>query len=210
MQAMPISAFLPRASARTASLRRCLSVNRRRRPPSCSRRTRFSSSRYSITCCWPRLTHPAMAETYSWKTRAFMGGTVAPSRLAPNREAKPSKNAAILSQPSIGTGRENDRPQSCSVLGRAGEPKSRLMLITEATASCRAFRKRRHSRCGAKIGPRRSPGQILRASPTVVGTLNDPGANDRRVRPRGVGVVLTLLAIPRTDDVRLNRVFGFI
>ena len=38
--------------ALAANRQRWLSVNRIRRLPICSRRTRFSSIRYSITCCW--------------------------------------------------------------------------------------------------------------------------------------------------------------
>jgi hypothetical protein len=35
-----------------ARRRRSSSVSRRRRPVSCPLRTRFSSIRYSMTCCW--------------------------------------------------------------------------------------------------------------------------------------------------------------
>jgi hypothetical protein len=48
-----------------ARRRRCSSVNRMRRPFSCSLRTRFSSTRYSMTCCWWRLTHPARGTSSS-------------------------------------------------------------------------------------------------------------------------------------------------
>jgi hypothetical protein len=42
-----------------ARRRRWSSVSRRRRPFSWSVRTRFSSTRYSMTCCCRQLTHPA-------------------------------------------------------------------------------------------------------------------------------------------------------
>ena len=47
------------AFAFAARRRRWSSVKRRRRAPSCSRSTRFSSFMYSITSCWDRLTQPA-------------------------------------------------------------------------------------------------------------------------------------------------------
>ena len=47
------------AFAFAARRRRWSLVKRRRRAPSCSRSTRFSSFRYSITSCWDRLTQPA-------------------------------------------------------------------------------------------------------------------------------------------------------
>src|SRR5438309_6245613 len=47
--------------------RRWSSVNRTRRPFSCSLRTRFSSTRYSMTSCWWRLTHPARVTNSSRK-----------------------------------------------------------------------------------------------------------------------------------------------
>ena len=53
----------PRRFAFRASRRRCASVNRRRFPPSCSRRTRFSSCRSSLTSCWCRPSHPASRTT---------------------------------------------------------------------------------------------------------------------------------------------------
>ncbi len=48
------------ALALTARRRRWPSVKGRRPSPSGSRSTRFSASRYSMTSCWVRLTHPAM------------------------------------------------------------------------------------------------------------------------------------------------------
>jgi hypothetical protein len=78
-RATAISVFRPKALARTANLRCCMSVSRRCRPPSCSRRTRFSSRRNSMTCCWPRLTHPTRAKTQSWKTKLPTGGRVVQS-----------------------------------------------------------------------------------------------------------------------------------
>ncbi len=45
MQAIPLSPARPRALARTANLRRCSLVRRKRFFPSCSRGTRFSSMR---------------------------------------------------------------------------------------------------------------------------------------------------------------------
>ena len=58
---VPISKSPLRATALalTASRRRCRSLNRRRLPPSCSRRARFSACRYSIKSCWCRFTQPA-------------------------------------------------------------------------------------------------------------------------------------------------------
>ena len=50
-----------------ARRRRWSSVSRRRRPLSCSFRTRFSSTRYSMTCCWWRLTHPARVTSSTCK-----------------------------------------------------------------------------------------------------------------------------------------------
>src|SRR6266550_5484189 len=47
--------------------RRWSSVNRTRRPFSCSLWTRFSSTRYSMTSCWWRLTHPARVTSSSRK-----------------------------------------------------------------------------------------------------------------------------------------------
>ena len=47
------------AFAFAARRRRWSSVKRRRRAPSCSPSTRFSSFRYSITSCWDRSTQPA-------------------------------------------------------------------------------------------------------------------------------------------------------
>src|SRR6266446_1904680 len=47
--------------------RRWSSVNRTRRPFNCSLRTRFSSTRYSMTSCWWRLTHPARVTSSSRK-----------------------------------------------------------------------------------------------------------------------------------------------
>ncbi len=66
----------PQGFARTASLRRWSSVSRRRRLPSCSRSTRFSSTRYSIVFCCPRWIHPATAMTRNCRTGAFTVGSV--------------------------------------------------------------------------------------------------------------------------------------
>jgi hypothetical protein len=58
-----------------ARRRRWSSVSRRRRPFTCSWRIRFSSTRYSITCCWWRLTHPASVTSSTrkgWRS-AFIG-----------------------------------------------------------------------------------------------------------------------------------------
>src|SRR6266545_1138225 len=76
MQATPFNAARPKAFARTASLRRWSSVSRRRRLPSCSRSTRFSSTRYSIVFCCPRWIHPATAMTRNCRTGAFTVGSV--------------------------------------------------------------------------------------------------------------------------------------
>ncbi len=51
----------------TARRRRWPSVNPRRRPFSCSLRTRFSSTRYSMTSYWWRLIHPARVTSSSRK-----------------------------------------------------------------------------------------------------------------------------------------------
>jgi len=55
--------FLPNLLALAASWRRWLSVNRNRRSPICSRRTRFSSTRYSMTCCCRGFSQPATDTT---------------------------------------------------------------------------------------------------------------------------------------------------
>ena len=49
--------------ALAARRHRWLSVNRIRRFPICSRRTRFSSVRYSTTCCWCWFIQPATETT---------------------------------------------------------------------------------------------------------------------------------------------------
>jgi hypothetical protein len=49
----------PSFFAALASLRRCASVYRMRRPRSCSRKTAFSASKYSVTACWLRVIQPA-------------------------------------------------------------------------------------------------------------------------------------------------------
>src|SRR5215469_15487674 len=51
----------PQRLGLTANLRRCLSSRRTRRPPSCSRSTRFSSRRYSMTCSCRWFIHPETA-----------------------------------------------------------------------------------------------------------------------------------------------------
>jgi hypothetical protein len=59
----------PRRWPFAARRRRWSSVSRRRRPFSCPLRTRFSSIRYSMTCCWWRLTHPARVTSSTCKGR---------------------------------------------------------------------------------------------------------------------------------------------
>ena len=54
-------AVRPRTLPLAASRRRWASVRHKRRLPSCSLRTRFSSCRYSMTACWCWLIHPARA-----------------------------------------------------------------------------------------------------------------------------------------------------
>jgi hypothetical protein len=58
-----------------ARRRRWSSVSRRRCPFTCSLRTRCSSTRYSMTCCWWRLTHPASVTSSTCKglRSAFIG-----------------------------------------------------------------------------------------------------------------------------------------
>jgi hypothetical protein len=57
----------PNPLALAAKRRRWSSLNRNRRSPSCSRRTRFSSRRYSIVCCGRRFIQPATATSKNWK-----------------------------------------------------------------------------------------------------------------------------------------------
>src|ERR1022692_4433881 len=56
----------PTSLALRASRMRWASVKRLGLPPSCSRRMRFSSWRYSITACWCRLIQPATAMSRNW------------------------------------------------------------------------------------------------------------------------------------------------
>ena len=77
---------LPNVLAFAASRRRCASVKRSRRPLSCSRRTRFSSFRYSIASCWNRLTHPAKAMTKNCHRYGCMGSD----------SSRPSSPAGLL------------------------------------------------------------------------------------------------------------------
>ena len=66
--------------ARRASRRRCASLNRRRFPLRCSRRTPFSSWRYSIiSCCW-RFTHPAKRSSRNCSGSGVMAGRLARHR----------------------------------------------------------------------------------------------------------------------------------
>ena len=60
-----------------ARRRRWSSVKRSRRPPTCSRRTRFSSFRYSIASCWDRLTQPARVTTSNCQRWGCMGRILA-------------------------------------------------------------------------------------------------------------------------------------
>jgi hypothetical protein len=55
-------------------------------------RMRFSSRRYSITCCWPRLIQPAMAKTQSRRTRLFMCGRVVRPGTQRTGGARPAGN----------------------------------------------------------------------------------------------------------------------
>src|ERR1022692_3802916 len=56
----------PTSLALRASRMRWASVKRLGLPPSCSRRTRFSSWRYSMTVCWCRLIQPATEIRRKW------------------------------------------------------------------------------------------------------------------------------------------------
>src|ERR1022692_2156002 len=56
----------PTSLALRASRMRWASVKHLGLPPSCSRRMRFSSWRYSITACWCRLIQPATAISSNW------------------------------------------------------------------------------------------------------------------------------------------------
>src|ERR1022692_1526142 len=56
----------PTRLALRASRMRWASVKRLGFPPSCSRRIRFSSWRYSMTACWCRLIQPATAMSRNW------------------------------------------------------------------------------------------------------------------------------------------------
>src|ERR1022692_285099 len=56
----------PTSLALRASRMHWASVKRLGLPPSCSRRTRFSSWRYSTTACWCRLIQPATAMRRNW------------------------------------------------------------------------------------------------------------------------------------------------
>ena len=56
----------PTSLALRASRMRWASVKYLGFPPSCSRRIRFSSWRYSMTACWCRLIQPATAMSRNW------------------------------------------------------------------------------------------------------------------------------------------------
>ena len=56
----------PTSLALRASRMRWASVKGLGLPPSCSRRMRFSSWKYSITACWCRLIQPATAISSNW------------------------------------------------------------------------------------------------------------------------------------------------
>jgi hypothetical protein len=61
MLATSARTLCPNALAFTSNLRRCLSLRRTRRSPSCSRSTRFSSRRHSMTWSWRQCIQPETA-----------------------------------------------------------------------------------------------------------------------------------------------------
>src|SRR2546421_7746854 len=64
--------FRPSGWASVARRRRSVSVRRSRRPPSWALRTRFSSRRYVMTCCWCRWSHPATMVIRTWRIIALL------------------------------------------------------------------------------------------------------------------------------------------
>ena len=84
---------------------------RNRFGPSCSRRARFSSCRYSITSCWWRFTHPAKSNIKNCSCGAFIDSILGqPNRIRSaendNRDRLQGPgNASVLARPTFGTRR---------------------------------------------------------------------------------------------------------
>jgi hypothetical protein len=95
--------------AKVTTIRRCPSVKSRRPSPSCSRSTRFSACRYSMTSCWLRFTHPAKSNIKNCSCGAFIDSILGqPNRIRSAENANLGRlqgpgNAKVLDRPSFGT-----------------------------------------------------------------------------------------------------------
>jgi hypothetical protein len=123
----------PSALPFAASGRRWALVKRRRRPPSCSRRTRFSSWRNSTISSWRRLTQPANTSSKN------CSGATDTSAILPRRD--PSSAGATRERRAASMILSDGFARSCAGTGRrhAGasesDPDARIIKMLGARGS---------------------------------------------------------------------------